>query len=352
VAEFPSWLIAPNFMIAILTGVVATLLAFRLNQAYDRFWEARKQWGTFQQSIRNMARLMSLHFPADSHDQSAQKLAAMKLLIGFPAAVKHHLRGEHGFDFEDMKQVEPCVTVRKVYNIRSRWRVERLKTASSLSEETISEHSPLLRAKTTTPAPFHLFDYSCSCVNIPIAIVDQLAILIAAKSRAEEIPGPVAVTLQSMLNSLIEAFTSMDRILATRIPLSYGLHLREVLIFYCLFLPFQVIQQLGWNSVTLVSVVVFSMFGIAFGYDPDDLPLDRYCEMLRAEVEDYMFNPITLDAYTPTRFDADAFLHSVNQELLDSVYADQLASSAQSVEASSSVAVSIAHSVVTPVGSP
>ncbi|KAI9337870.1 Bestrophin, RFP-TM, chloride channel-domain-containing protein [Zopfochytrium polystomum] len=404
-SSYPSFLVVPTYLVATLTGVLGTLLAFRVNQSYDRFYDARKQWSTFQNTLRNMSRQVSLHFPTDKPRQAAHTLAAFKLFISFPVAVKHELRGEHGFDYDDLKQIESTLTARKSCNVQTKWRTKRspftplssvstitrglsvssrattVSTAStaisSTSSVTVTEQTSLLHAipsRSNTfssflskyinpPAlpPTHFSDHRCNCLNIPLAIIDQLAILFAAKARAEEIPGPVSVTLQSQLNTLVEAYTNQERILSTKIPLAYGLHLRQVMMLYCLFLPFQVMEALKWYTVILLAVVTFTIFGIEnlglqienpFGYDPNDLPLDRFCDTIRAEIEDYMFNPLTLDAYTPVRFDASAFLRSIDDELLESAYADlaaeAAADSAEQAAAAASSAVpqpgSAAHS--------
>ncbi len=42
--------------ITLLGIVLSILLGFRNNAAYDRWWEARKQWGQMVYEIRNLAR--------------------------------------------------------------------------------------------------------------------------------------------------------------------------------------------------------------------------------------------------------------------------------------------------------
>ena len=41
---------------ALLGTVISLLLAFRSNQAYDRWWEARKIWGAIVNDSRSLAR--------------------------------------------------------------------------------------------------------------------------------------------------------------------------------------------------------------------------------------------------------------------------------------------------------
>jgi len=63
---------------------------------------------------------------------------------------------------------------------------------------------------------------------------------------------------------------------------------------YLFSLPFTLVNDLGWGMVPLVTMVAFTLMGIEgianeiempFGRDQSDLPLDRYCLELRAEIE-------------------------------------------------------------------
>jgi predicted membrane chloride channel (bestrophin family) len=121
----PDWMTVPTYYVAILTGLVGTLLAFRVNQSYDRYWEGRKQWSSFHANIRNMARLIWLNWPDQTPLQKAQKVAAFKLLMGYPYSVKHALRGEHRLDYEDYTGLLPGVEtvkpfVEKTFKVRYR----------------------------------------------------------------------------------------------------------------------------------------------------------------------------------------------------------------------------------------
>lgn len=54
------------------------------------------------------------------------------------------------------------------------------------------------------------------------------------------------------------------------------------------------VHELGWITVPLTTVVAFVFMGVEgiaeeiempFGNDPSDLPLDRYCQDLKEEVQ-------------------------------------------------------------------
>ena len=83
--------------------------------------------------------------------------------------------------------------------------------------------------------------------------------------------------------------------LKTPIPLAYSIHLKQLLLLYCLALPFQMVGALGWATPFVVALISFAVFGIEeigieienpFGHDPNDLPLDAICHTMQQNLED------------------------------------------------------------------
>lgn len=86
-----------------------------------------------------------------------------------------------------------------------------------------------------------------------------------------------------------------QRILKTPIPLAYAIHLKQLLLLYCLFLPFQFVKELKIWTGPIVTLISFTVFGIEaigieienpFGYDANDLPLDTICASIKRNIED------------------------------------------------------------------
>ena len=71
----------------LLGSALGLLLVFRTNAAYDRFWEARKQWGLVTTECRNLAGL------ACTFMSPQQALPMLTLTAAFPVVVKNYLRG-------------------------------------------------------------------------------------------------------------------------------------------------------------------------------------------------------------------------------------------------------------------
>ena len=70
------------------------------------------------------------------------------------------------------------------------------------------------------------------------------------------------VALQHLLDTLVDCLGGCERILRTPIPLAYAIHLKQLLLLYCLSLPFQMVQSLGWWTGAIVSLISFTLFGI------------------------------------------------------------------------------------------
>jgi len=76
--------------------VLGLLLAFRTNQAFDRYWSACKCWAEVHRSTHTAARLAACL--SDGCEKSVMKedrrtyTSIIRHLIAFPIALKHHLR--------------------------------------------------------------------------------------------------------------------------------------------------------------------------------------------------------------------------------------------------------------------
>jgi len=146
---------------AVLSFALALLIGFRVNAAYDRWWEARKLWGTLVNISRNLAvKVRELQRPDATERQSVRDL-----IVAFSLGLKDHLRDEAdlkrlpGFETDSATPKHlPSYIAGRIYNLFSRWQAE-----GRLSDERLwvldSEARLLLdvcgaceRIKTTLPS--------------------------------------------------------------------------------------------------------------------------------------------------------------------------------------------------------
>jgi len=227
--------------------VLGLLLVFRTNTAYERFWEGRKAWGGIINHIRNLSR--SIWVAIDEIDliHRTEKEQVLKLLVAFAVATKLHLRSQ-------------AVDVR----------LEKLVSQSQFTKLQSANNPPL-----------------------------EIAFWIGDYLQAKEEQGQIGLyqmnELQKILSGMVEMLGACERILRTPMPLAYAIHLKQLLMLYCLLLPFELVEELMWWTAPAIALVSFTLFGIEaigveienpFGTDPNDLPLDTICNTIDRNIDD------------------------------------------------------------------
>ncbi|NEQ37891.1 MAG: hypothetical protein F6K40_17145 [Okeania sp. SIO3I5] len=229
--------------------VLGLLLVFRTNTSYDRFWEGRKVIGGIIISCRSLSRQIWVNIPEKTPTDTEDKKAAILLLAGFFISTKLHLRNEN--------------VDGKLQSIISKNKYLELKEVN---------HIPLRIAK-------WIGDYFRQVYDLNYIDSIQLS------------------TYNQILDSMVKDETACERILNTPIPLAYAIHLQHLLFFYCFALPFQLVGQLSWTTIPAVGIISFALLGIEaigleienpFGYDPNDLPLDKMCDRLLFDIEELL----------------------------------------------------------------
>ncbi|BAZ19899.1 hypothetical protein NIES4073_07720 [Kalymmatonema gypsitolerans NIES-4073] len=239
--------------------VLGLLLVFRTNTAYERFWEGRKIWGSIVNDVRNLARQIWVSIDEINPEDRDKKISILRLVVAFAVATKLHLRGERvNKELEELMSVSKYLTLKTMNN-------PPLEIAFWIGD-------------------YLQLQYNRNCINSY-----QL------------------IAIQELLNSLVDSLGACERILKTPIPLAYAIHLKQLLLLYCLLLPFQLVHNLGWWTGGIVALVSFTLFGIEaigleienpFGYDPNDLPLDTICNTMKRNIEDLISLTPSVHVYT------------------------------------------------------
>lgn len=236
----------------ILSGVVPSvvlglLLVFRTNTAYERFWEGRKAWGILVNTVRNLARQLWGAIEEREPEDRRAKIETLRLLVAFAVAVKLHLRSE------PLNSEIAALMAPEQYQI--------------LQE---MNHPPLEIA-------FWIGDY------------------LQEQHERDRLNTYQLSAMLKLLDTMVDVLGSCERILKTPIPLGYAIHLKQLLLIYCLSLPFQIVNELNWLTGLVVGLISFTVFGIEqigieienpFGYDSNDLPLDMICRTMQRNIED------------------------------------------------------------------
>jgi ion channel-forming bestrophin family protein len=219
---------------------LAIFLGFRNNAAYDRFWEGRKLWGQLVNSTRSFARetLMLIVPPANRHasDPDVREFQEdlIRRMIGYVHAFRHHLRNTSPYD--ELKGFLP------------------------------EDEFPLYQDEK----------------NVPIAILLDLGLRLRRAWRDGWISDFHLTSLERTLSIITDVQGGCERIKNTPIPFAYTVLLHRTVAFYCLFLPFGIIDTVRWMTPLVVALISHAFLGLdeiggeieePFGTEPQDLPL-------------------------------------------------------------------------------
>lgn len=231
---------------------LSIFLGFRINTAYDRFWEGRKLWGQLVNTARTLARQIStLIGPspgagAGPDDLAERRQAMIYTVIAFPHALRLRLRREES-------------ALGELAGLVPEAEVERLKKDR----------------------------------NPPNALVHRLALQIEEAYRAGLCHPQHAALLHQGLAGLTDAQGGCERIAGTPMPFAYAVLLRRIVGVYCYSLPFGVLHTLGALTPVVVLMMSYAFYGLdaigdeiaePFGNDPNDLPLSAICRTIEIDL--------------------------------------------------------------------
>lgn len=198
----------------ILGTVISLLLAFRANQAYDRWWEARIVWGSVVNDSRSWARQV-VSFIDNKFDDD-EKEALEKRLINRQIAWAHCL-GRALRDQDNEKEL-------------GKWMTE------------------------------HDLDFINRYNSTPMAILELQARDIKYALDNGWINAYQHVEMDKTLSNFSDSMGKCERIKKTVFPSTYGLYLHLVMNLFMMLLPFALIEFFGWLMIPLVTVIAASFW--------------------------------------------------------------------------------------------
>ncbi|ATG37980.1 MULTISPECIES: bestrophin family protein [Rhodobacterales] len=229
-------------------GVALSLfLGFRNNAAYDRWWEARKLWGSMIADVRNLGRHMCVF---------VGKGADREHILSCAVAFAHLHRGF-------LRSVDVRADI-------VGWVGEEKATA-------------VIARKNPADAALR-------------SMADKLGKLI----ERDAITGFGQMTISQTLSSLALAQAGCERIVTTPLPFVYSLLVRRTTYLYCWLLPFALIESTSWFAPIFSAVVAYVFFGLQavtnelelpFRNVQNGLPLDALCRTIEISVSEALDRP-------------------------------------------------------------
>ncbi|NIK91844.1 bestrophin [Mangrovimonas sp. CR14] len=230
----------------LLGFALSLLLVFRTNTAYDRWWEARKQWGALTNTSRNLALKMNALLPKDD---KANRHFYRKAIPMYSQSLYAFLRSDYSTFMLDEN--------------------EHPELGDAFSKK---KHAP-----------------------------NQVASLLFKKTNILYQQGIISGEQLLAVNNELEGFTNIcgacERIKNTPIPHSYSTFLKKFIVFYVATLPMGYVFSLGYFvalAVPFVFYVLASLELIAeaiedpFGWDSDDLPIEKMAENMKKHTHEVL----------------------------------------------------------------
>lgn len=241
-----SWVKNITVVHSLLGFVLSLLLVFRTNTAYDRWWEARKQWGTLTNASRNFA--IKLNAFLDDTDK-ANRHFFRKIIPTYAQSLYSFLRSDYitfMLDDDDHDELKDAFSTKK--------------------------HGPN---------------------HLSSIIFDRINKLY----KEQKITDAQLIILQNELEGFTNVCGACERIKNTPIPQSYSSFIKKFIVVYVATLPMGYVFSMGYFvalAVPFIFYVLASLELIAesieepFGVDSDDLPIEKIAENIKKHTHELL----------------------------------------------------------------
>lgn len=231
-----------------LLGVMLSLLmVFRLNSAYDRWWEGRKQWGALINHTRGLAVLINGMM---SKEDQVNRAFFARGISAYVLSLSDHLRDVSSHDLVNMYSEENIGSVRKL-------------------------------------------------AHVPNKIVNDLYARIEQLYAAGVIDGFHLNQLKPETQSFLDIQGACERIKATPIPFAHNFFIKLLIITYTGLVPFVLCSMFDsvFGPILMTMLVAYALIGIEFisveieepfGLDCNDLPTHNLAVKIQKNVHEIL----------------------------------------------------------------
>ena len=247
--EVQSIFVLPSYIPSVLGTSLAFFLGFITNSAYDRWWEARKQWGSIVNDSRNFGRelLSFIEIRTDEDKKVVHKMLYRQ--IAWCYTVMHQLRRQD--------------TSASLQRVLGKKEMESLKKWNNQSNGIMVSQSEDLK---------HF--------------------------RAEgQIDAYQAMQLDSTINRLIDHMGATERIKNTIFPTQYTFFVHAFIIMFLVLVPHGSVATMGWFTVLITAALAFVYLMIEtiemsmqdpFDMEPSDTPMSSICRTIEIDLMQMM----------------------------------------------------------------
>ena len=225
--------------------IISLVLVFRINSAYDRWWEGRKLWGSLLNNSRNLSiKLHALFAPNDTETRKE----IQTLISNYAISLKEHLRGntnENELEFTTEFNKENFIN---------------------------ATHKPNYIARQLTTYIYKHFKTNPQSANNLIIINENLS-------------------------ALTDICGACERIRNTPIPYSDSIFIKKIVFIYIITMPISFGLTTGYWSMPIVMVMFYAFASLEliseeiedpFGTDANDLPTDDIAQKIKDNTKEIL----------------------------------------------------------------
>lgn len=248
----------------IMGTVISLLLAFRSNQAYDRWWEARTVWGAIVNDSRSFSREIFTFIQSTEFPEEAERMRErmIRRQMAWCYSLGQQLRG-----LDATEGLERLIPKREIA-------------------------------------------YVSRFSNVPFALLELHGRDIQQALKRDWINAYQQVQMDSMLTRFSDSMGKCERIKNTVFPSTYSLYIHFALNFFIMLLPFGVIEFFGFMAVPLVGAIAASFLLIEkmaihlqdpFDNKPTDTPMTTIARTIERDLRQMLNDnhvPETPPVYT------------------------------------------------------
>lgn len=238
VAFLEDYLVIDSIFFSLIGVILSLFLVFRLNSAYDRWWEGRKLWGKLINDTRTLCLNLNAHLP---ETEKKRRRFFVRNITNFSLALKWHLRDEDKSD--------------EFIFINKRW----------LDDVESADHKP---------------NTICSFMYLEIEHMYKEGLITDFdKDR-----------LMDNLQGFTDVLGGCERIKKTPIPFSHSSFIKMFMMLYLVILPFGLVDVFQYLTIPAVMIMGFALIGVEviseeienpFGMEANSLPLTAMCDGIR-----------------------------------------------------------------------
>lgn len=224
---------------------LAIFMGFCNSASYDRFWEGRKLWGLLLIETRSLTRQILSLVNDSSPEAKEEKERMIKLISAFSWSLNFQLRDKTGTEH-----------------------LERLLSPEQLEQVKNKKF-------------------------IPSIILGFIADWLNEQHKKGNIDTIVMTSMDHQLNQFSNISGGCERIYNTPLPFAYSVLLHRTVYLYCFWLPFGLVDSLGWMMPMIVLLISYTFIaldaiiqeiGEPFGEEENDLALNSICRTIEFSI--------------------------------------------------------------------